>query len=132
MGRSVSTDLLVKLPSTCQCGCLTGMLVLSNEPIPKRAADAICTDCGKARFPVSESTMRLMTRIASMFGAPREIVFRTADAAEKIEQQDFRLKTRYARDGRSHYQIITDVFEGVESGGDEAPDDSGATGTVED
>ena len=131
MERSVSGDLLVKLPSSCECGCLTGQLVALKEPIPRRAADAICTDCDKARFPVSEPTIRLMTRIVSMFGAPHEIVFRTADAAVKIEQQDFRLKTRYARDGRSHYQIITDVFDGVESGEDDALDDSGATEPVE-
>jgi hypothetical protein len=131
MERSVSGDLIVQLPNTCECGRLAGKIVPTPEPTPKRAANAICTDCGEARFPVSEKTVRFLTDIANMFGAPREIIFRTADAAEKIEQQDFRLKTRYARDGRSHYQIFTDVFDGVESGGDETPDDSGATETVE-
>jgi hypothetical protein len=115
---------LVKLPSTCECGCLIGRI----EP----TKGALCNQCNKARFPVSEETERFLERIAGMFGAPREIVFRTPAALEKIEQQDFQLKNRRARDGRSFYQIISDVFDRIEDGGDEAPDGSGSAETTGD
>jgi hypothetical protein len=46
----------------------------------------------------------------------------------KIEQQDLYLKTHYARDGRSMYQVITDIFERV----DEPPSDSDGLEAVED
>lgn len=121
-GSSVSIDdTILKLPAACpKCSCLKGKII---------GASAVCLDCGTARYPVSKETLRFLERIADMFGAPQEIVFRTADAREKIEQQDFMLRNQYASDGRSHYQIITDVFDGVENGGDEAPDDG--SGAVE-
>jgi hypothetical protein len=60
-----------------------------------------------------------------MFGAPAEIVFRTSDARDKIAQQDMLLSSKYASDGRSWHQIIT------ESMGVDAPIDSDAVGAID-
>ena len=58
----------------------------------------------------------MLTKVAAMFGAPSEpIVLRAAGLLQKIAEQDFYLKTHYAPDGRSFYQIISDVFDGVDA-----------------
>jgi hypothetical protein len=54
-----------------------------------------------------------------------EIVFRTSDARDKIEQQDLLLSNKYASDGRSWHQIITDSMNG------DAPIDSGAVEAID-
>jgi hypothetical protein len=111
----MTADLIVTLPSTCRCGCLKGRIA---------AGHAICLDCGTKRLPVSEKTTRFLAQVAGIWGAPDEVVLRRPDAAEKIEQQDLYLKTHHVRDGRSFHQVITDVFDRIEDGG-ETPNDSG-------
>jgi hypothetical protein len=106
----MSHDLIVKLPSTCACGCLTGKIIAST---------VICEGCQQVRFPVSELTLRTLTRISQMFGAPTEpIVFRSSDARAKIERQDLLLQNKYGGDGRSFHQIIGDVADNPPSDSD--------------
>jgi hypothetical protein len=127
---SLTDAIVVKLPWICDCGCITGKLAAVNNPAsPKHAADAICAGCSKRCASVNATTMRTLTSIAEEFGTPVEVVFRSPKTAmAKIEQQDLYLKTHYARDGRSMYQVITDIFEGV----DEPPSDSDGLEAVED
>jgi hypothetical protein len=97
------SNLIVKLPRTCACGCLTGKIVANT---------VVCDGCGQTRFPVSELTLRTLMCISQMFGAPTEpIVFRSSDAREKIERQDMLLQNKYGSDGRSFHQIIGDVVD---------------------
>jgi hypothetical protein len=121
--------LAVKLPA-CECGAVTGRIVSADKRTALHAADGICSECGKHRVNVSELTLRTLTRISQMFGAPTEpIVFRSTDSvAEKIQQQDLWLKTHYGPDGRSQFQIITDTLNGVDDG---PPSDSGGSEAVE-
>ena len=100
------SDPVVKLPTPCErCHCLSGKIV----------GDAVvCAECGTHRMPVSEKTRQFLTRIASMWGAPAEIVFRTSDARDKMDQQDLILSNKYAKDGRSWHQIITDTMNGAD------------------
>ena len=116
----MSADPAVKLPTPCErCRCLSGKIV----------GDAVvCAECGTHRMSVSEKTRQFLTRIASMWGAPSEIVFRTSDARDKIEQQDFILSNKYAADGRSWHQVITDTM----SGAGDAPSDGDASEAVND
>jgi hypothetical protein len=128
---SPTDAIVVKLPWLCDCGCITGKLAAINNPAnPKHAADAICAGCGKRCASVNDTTMRTLASIAEKFGTPVEpVIFRSPGTAmAKIEQQDLYLKTHYARDGRSMYQVITDIFEGV----DEPPSDSDGLEAVED
>ena len=104
------SDFVVKLPTPCSnCRCLTGKIV---------GAEAICAECGQNRMPVSEKTRSVLERVSQMFGAPAEVVFRTSDARDKIEQQDWLLSNKYASDGRSWHQVITECMS--------APSDSDA------
>jgi hypothetical protein len=128
---SLTDAIVVKLPWICDCGCITGKLAAVNDPANlKHAADAICAGCGKRCASVNDTTMRTLTSLAEKFGAPIErVIFRSPKSVmAKIEQQDLFLKTHYARDGRSMYQVITDIFEGV----DEPPSDSDGLEAVED
>jgi len=74
---------------------------------------------------VSEKTRSMLERISQMFGAPAEIVFRSSDARDKVEQQDLLLSNKYAADGRSWHQIITETMNG-----DDASIDGDAIETV--
>jgi hypothetical protein len=132
---SLTDAIIVKLPWICECGCITSKLASVNNPAnPKHAADAICADCGKRCASVNGTTMRTLTSIAEKFGTPVEpVIFRSPKTAmAKIEQQDLFLKTHYARDGRSMYDIITDVLNTPLSIEDEPPSDSDGLEAVED
>jgi hypothetical protein len=122
--------IVVKLPWLCDCGCITGKLASINNPTnPKHAADAICAGCGKRCASVNDMTMRTLTTIIEKFGTPGEVIFRSPKTVmAKIEQQDLFLKNHYVPDGRSMYQVITDILEGV----DEPPIDSDGFEAVED
>jgi hypothetical protein len=112
------SEFVVKLPQACErCRCLTGKII---------GAVVVCIECGAHRMPLSERTRSMLERVSQMFGAPVEIVFRTSDARDKIEQQDLLLSNKYARDGRSWHQIITDTM----SAGDDASNDGDAVEAV--
>jgi hypothetical protein len=104
------------LPTVCRCGALAG--IIADDSV-------ICSSCGAERTSLSPVTQQFLAGIAKHFGDPVEpVVFRRPDAAEQIEQQDLYLKTHHVRDGRSFHQVITDVFDRIEDGG-ETPNDSG-------
>lgn len=128
---STPDELIVKLPKPCRCTSMTARLVPVLNIKAEHAADAICTECNARRLKVSEPTMRTLTKVAQMFGTPREpIVFRASKSLmEKIEQQDFYLKTHYVPDGRTMYQVITDIHNDI--GSAESPTDSGETEAVD-
>jgi hypothetical protein len=136
MEASMSLDaIVVKLPWLCECGCITGKLAaVSNPANPKHAADCICAGCGKRCASINDTTMHTLTSIVEKFGTPVEpVIFRSPHTAmAKIEQQDLYLKTHYARDGRSMYDIITDVLSTPLSVEDEPPSDSDGLEAVED
>src|SRR5262249_11944383 len=117
-GASMS-ELVVKLPTPCdRCRSLTGKIVGSM---------IVCAECSAHRMPVSQKTSSMLERVSRMFGAPAEIVFRTSDARDKIEQQDLILSNKYAKDGRSWHQVITDTMTGADDG---APIDGDAIEAV--
>lgn len=89
----------------------------------------MCADCGKHCVSVSDTTMRTLT-------GPTEIIFRSPQSARaRIEQQDSFLKTRCGPDGRSWYQIISDVLDGTPPAldiDDEPPSDSDGLQAIDD
>ena len=102
---------VVRLPTACACGRLTGDLVAVAEPTAGHAGDVIC-GCGKRRAKISQATLAWHESIASKFGAPTEIVLRSPAARRAIEVQNEYLKTRYGRDGRTLYDVITANLDG--------------------
>ena len=129
MVMSVSlTDTPVQLPSACECGCLTGKLVTAAGQ--KYAAETSAQIAVSSASPLAPQRFRTLAAIGEKFGASEYFVFRNPDSVRaKIERQDLFLRTHYVRDGRSMYQVISDIFDGVV---DEPPIDSDGIEAVDD
>lgn len=121
-------EFIITLPTPCRCASLAAKVAPAQAPEAGHAADAICIKCNAHRMKVSQETFSTLSKVAQMFGAPREpIVFRASKRLlEKIRQHDLYLQTHYGPDGRSWYQIITDVHNSSIGDDVEPPtDDSG-------